>query len=877
MKILTPIGSKKRFLEMFQGVNKLNEGFGESQNPIDMALDALVNGNLNIEQVNNQVSGDESIVEISGTNGELNVTFKFKVHSSRTDQEGVNSVDSADLIFAKVNDNEVDENSMASINANRQADLIAAISEYVEFESDTVTDEMFEDAVKFIDNVPYNKGSEEIQTQKAYADQKPTNPELRVQNPELQKFVKEEEEEFIPHGGYGATNSGGYEVMLNNVGDAARVRDAFGSDNPQTSDWLEIEEVPNEEGEYEPVIDPNGYNIPLNQVMRYQKSITEIQDYAPDEEPNMEFDPTAMPPEYGDEALPNPEDDGSIGVDPYDSPEVVDDLEAPALAPENAAVINQAYENLVQAGNPSPTMEETAAEANKLQGINTEPAPKTRTIPRGAEEFFESTDQDKFEDVVFMQGEEADEALEILRNQGEDAALEHLMQWHQPGSHMGSAELGHGSNDQTFEKDGYIMSWSIPLNYIGLQYDLSGLNEDEETYPKQMGKRFKPKNQMPKKKKKHQTVVKLSEEDEADIEQVMQDKEEAGDELEGGLADDKSPFDFCPKQIAKGIEVEMEHTENPLIAIEIVMDHLVEDPKYYGETDEDPEAAAMAGAQADAEGTEDDELTDELLGFKPHNVGDYTNENEFADREKNYHDREDMQNNPEEYMGSEEQGKMEVRTFEEASKIDFNGILNFLVNRSTQKIEAGYIGWNIPQGYSEKYSGPENKTDFVLVSNDALRSPRPYLEFPEGIDYTKPENWVRGNPVGTHPLAEILDDGGTVPYQPKDNIKGVNLAEDDYEEYQGNTGDRYADAEGNEFSVRGKVKGGVTLKGQGGEKEVNTGSLSLMKNLGEAIVPKEIISEEQIKTARQALNNRGLTEGMTKKEAIQLLIKHNIK
>ncbi len=54
--------------------------------------------------------------------------------------------------------------------------------------------------------------------------------------------------------------------MLDDNGDAAKVRDAFGSDNPQTSDWLPIEYVGDEA-----VIDPNGYNIPLSQVMRLQE------------------------------------------------------------------------------------------------------------------------------------------------------------------------------------------------------------------------------------------------------------------------------------------------------------------------------------------------------------------------------------------------------------------------------------------------------------------------------------------------------------------------------------------------------------------------------------------------------------------------------
>ena len=49
------------------------------------------------------------------------------------------------------------------------------------------------------------------------------------------------------------------------------------------------------------------------------------------------------------------------------------------------------------------------------------------------------------------------------------------------------------------------------------------------------------------------------------------------------------------------------------------MDHLSEDPEYYTQKDT-PEASAQAGASADASG--DKEMTDRLLGYKPHNVGD---------------------------------------------------------------------------------------------------------------------------------------------------------------------------------------------------------------------------------------------------------------
>jgi hypothetical protein len=47
------------------------------------------------------------------------------------------------------------------------------------------------------------------------------------------------------------------------------------------------------------------------------------------------------------------------------------------------------------------------------------------------------------------------------------------------------------------------------------------------------------------------------------------------------LADKKEPGDFDDGQIVKGIEVEMEHTNDPKKAREIAMDHLTEDAHYY--------------------------------------------------------------------------------------------------------------------------------------------------------------------------------------------------------------------------------------------------------------------------------------------------------
>jgi hypothetical protein len=104
----------------------------------------------------------------------------------------------------------------------------------------------------------------------------------------------------------------------------------------------------------------------------------------------------------------------------------------------------------------------------------------------------ENTDTERYEDVVFLQGDGAEETMEILNTLGKDAALTHLMQWHYPGEHMGSNEESHGSNDKTYRKDGYIMSWNTHIPYIGLQYDTTHtVNEDSHILRRIAGQRGK--------------------------------------------------------------------------------------------------------------------------------------------------------------------------------------------------------------------------------------------------------------------------------------------------------------------------------------------------------------------------------------------------
>ena len=51
--------------------------------------------------------------------------------------------------------------------------------------------------------------------------------------------------------------------------------------------------------------------------------------------------------------------------------------------------------------------------------------------------------------------------------------------------------------------------------------------------------------------------------------------------LHGGLSQGAAPGRFDPEELEKGIRIEMEHTNQPKVAMLIAMDHLAEIPDYY--------------------------------------------------------------------------------------------------------------------------------------------------------------------------------------------------------------------------------------------------------------------------------------------------------
>jgi hypothetical protein len=82
-----------------------------------------------------------------------------------------------------------------------------------------------------------------------------------------------------------------------------------------------------------------------------------------------------------------------------------------------------------------------------------------------------------YENIVFMQGNDADEAMEILDLQGQDALLEYLLQWDTgAGALSETPPWGTGDHQVIFpEKDTHlVLSHNTSLSYCGLCRVING-------------------------------------------------------------------------------------------------------------------------------------------------------------------------------------------------------------------------------------------------------------------------------------------------------------------------------------------------------------------------------------------------------------------
>lgn len=78
--------------------------------------------------------------------------------------------------------------------------------------------------------------------------------------------------------------------------------------------------------------------------------------------------------------------------------------------------------------------------------------------------------------VVFLQGTEADEVMELIDVEGVRAGIAHLARWDFGDETTGAAfvngevydELPAGQWDRSFESDGYVLTYNPQMGYVGL-------------------------------------------------------------------------------------------------------------------------------------------------------------------------------------------------------------------------------------------------------------------------------------------------------------------------------------------------------------------------------------------------------------------------
>lgn len=85
-----------------------------------------------------------------------------------------------------------------------------------------------------------------------------------------------------------------------------------------------------------------------------------------------------------------------------------------------------------------------------------------------------------FEDIIFLQDEDAIEALKILEMKGEQEALKYLLEWdYGEGPVRTLKGVPWGTLDQVYRYKDYIMTYNTGIGYIGL---IKQLSDEPECY-----------------------------------------------------------------------------------------------------------------------------------------------------------------------------------------------------------------------------------------------------------------------------------------------------------------------------------------------------------------------------------------------------------
>lgn len=201
------------------------------------------------------------------------------------------------------------------------------------------------------------------------------------------------------------------------------------------------------------------------------------------------------------------------------------------------------------------------------------------------------------------------------------------------------------------------------------------------------------------------------------------------DELPGGLGDDAQVNDFSPEQVSAGLKVEMEHTNDPKIALEIVLDHLTEDAEYYTKLatiENNPEPVAKTDAEVEQAFVEKQQLQN-LVQQLENFVLTYKKEDTLADELKEILFK---LKNVVEILDKESSSLFGTKEDDD---------LSYVVNTDTEESEIEEHTTPLVEEVDEAISEPEAVTMTKSILKDILANKTPYLpdqtnKFPYIID-----------------------------------------------------------------------------------------------------------------------------------------------
>ncbi len=571
MKINYEYGSKDRLFEMFQKVNKIKLTEDNIKtNILDSAFNDLINNKLNIKQTNNQINGDENLITIVCTDNKGNdIVFKFRLIGLEMGQDDVYTVDKAELIEFNFKSETYELNIpegnliLNEFNGKYGNNIVNIVADYVDFEKNIVDtlDETIKELEQTSNVVDDYLNDDDIDDNDDFVDDEYTNDELNKKDDDMFELPQEYNLDDIELDDEDNEDN----ITIDNFEDYINNQDFDNKSDESNLTLLAYNNlIAKNKTSKNPNYSPTKFEI--------DKEIERIKSVNIKKEPNdkkvkgkfgnmMAKDKKRVYPSWADMFLPENIDKFNISLDKT----LVNGF--------NELPLNQRYEIFNNA--KKMLDDELGDKKYKISNIEYLDLLGRKVVDlyknmlelmnevekSGVNDLPTSTIYNTFHNL-------SDESKKIVV----DRAKKKL-------------KIKYGDRIHFLPKDRYLNELSREIVII-VRNGLELMNENEN-----------------------------------DIEQIINNKKKVGEILIGGKGDYKQPTEFNREQIIKGLKVEKEHTNDPMVAIEIVMDHLTEDPEYYTRK-ETPEQSAQYGAAMDVDDDSDDELTKIILGYKPHNVGE---------------------------------------------------------------------------------------------------------------------------------------------------------------------------------------------------------------------------------------------------------------